>query len=87
MKEEEEDEKERDGASAPSLSGKGTRLPEDWRPNEDLVARLIDDGMTAAVFSTQLRAFRNYWHSKHGNATKLNWDKMFDNWMIRVMKS
>lgn len=81
---EEEGEKGKSGAEAPSRSKQGTRLPDNWTPSEELLERLLREGLTLDVYKTQIRSFRNYWHSKPGkDATKLNWDKTFDNWILR----
>jgi hypothetical protein len=60
---------------------KGTRLPEDWTPSEATILRFRDEEHVDALGS--LEQFSNHWTSKTGNATKINWDKTFTNWVLK----
>lgn len=61
---------------------RGTRLPEDWNPSDDLWLWGKDHGLSQQVLRTQTAKFKDYWWSKPGeNATKLNWDRTWKNWM------
>jgi len=63
---------------------RGTRLPEDWQPDDALVqwARktrpdiLLDD---------EIENFKDYWIAKTGSgATKLDWNRTFKGWIRKV---
>lgn len=73
---------ETDIISAPARSKKGTRLPEDWQPNHDLIATATKLGLSAAQFDREVEKFRDYWHAKPGaGGVKLDWDGTARNWM------
>lgn len=68
--------------SAPSRSKKGTRLPDDWQPNPDLIATASKLGLSAAQFDREVEKFRDYWRAKPGaGGVKLDWDGTARNWM------
>jgi uncharacterized protein YdaU (DUF1376 family) len=61
---------------------KGSRLPEDWHPNESHDILRIKLGFGVDEARTELSKFRDYWLSKAGQqATKLDWDRTFNNWL------
>jgi hypothetical protein len=70
-----------------SAPQRGTRLTEDWMPSESTKAWCAEK-LPPQVYSRaglELAKFRNYWTSKTGaGATKLNWDKTFQNWMLNA---
>ena len=75
-------EDKKDLVSAPARSKKGTRLPEDWQPNPDLIATATKLGLSAAQFDREVEKFRDYWHAKPGaGGVKLDWDGTARNWM------
>jgi len=60
---------------------KGTRLPEDWYPDQPLLTwargRRSDLDMPDTIES-----FKDYWLSKSGQgATKVDWRRCFRNWI------
>lgn len=65
---------------------RGVRLPEDWMPTPERLAK------TEALIGTkatemEITKFRNYWLSKAGvDATKLDWGRTFDNWIINALE-
>ncbi len=64
------------------IRARASRLPEDWSPSPEYVARIIREHGVDPRES--LRSFRNYWLSKGGaGATKLDWERTFDNWVLR----
>lgn len=68
--------------SAPARSKKGTRLPEDWQPNPDLIATASKLGLSAAQFDREVEKFRDYWAGRAGSqGVKLDWDATARNWM------
>ena len=77
-----QDQEERKDFSAPARSKKGTRLPEDWQPNPDLIATATKLGLSAAQFDREVEKFRDYWASRAGAAgVKLDWDATARNWL------
>jgi len=57
---------------------KGHRLPDDWQPSKNLVETYRAQGFDALA---SLKRFRNHWLSTTKNATKLDWDRTFENWI------
>jgi hypothetical protein len=71
----------------PSASQRGTRLADDWMPSESTKAWCAEKlpPMLYNRAGLELAKFRNYWTSKTGaGATKLNWDRTFQNWMLNA---
>ena len=78
------------GSGSGSGSGSGGetrkrahRLPDDWQPDDGLIAwaaaKCPDVNYDRAV-----ERFRNFWHSSSGSsASKLDWRKAFQNWMLK----
>lgn len=69
---------------------KGTRLPDEWRPEGDLRQWTIDtirkagSGVSAGH---ELERFRDYWHAKAGkDARKTNWDATWRNWIRKAIE-
>lgn len=63
---------------------KASRLPDDWAPTFEVVewAKTARPGID---IQETIEDFRDYWHSSGGrNATKLNWDLAFKNWIRKV---
>ena len=58
---------------------RGSRLPADWKPDEAESRYARDKGLAPAIVAEK---FRNYWHAKAGNATKLDWTATWRNWCI-----
>lgn len=59
---------------------RGTRLPEDWAPSEDLVDWTRNQA-PAAANNAEVEKFRDYWHAKAGSsAVKVDWDATWRNW-------
>lgn len=59
----------------------GTRLPDDWRPSQDLVAAVREERPDVDL-RTETAKFRDHWHAKAGkDATKLDWDATYRNWI------
>lgn len=75
-------EDKKDLVSAPARSKKGTRLPDDWQPNPDLIATASKLGLSAAQFDREVEKFRDYWAGRAGSqGVKLDWDATARNWM------
>ncbi len=78
----EQDQEERKDFSAPARSKKGTRLPEDWQPNPDLIETATKAGLSASQFDREVEKFRDYWAGRAGSqGVKLDWDATARNWM------
>ena len=71
----------------PKASKKATRLPDDWKPSDKLIEWVIEKQKEKKItldIPDVTFEFCNYWHSKAGaNVTKMDWDKTFQNWIIR----
>jgi hypothetical protein len=67
----------------PISKPKATRLPADWRPNENGWAVAVRElGEESA--RRELVKFLNYWAAKPKNATKLDWGKTWENWVMKA---
>jgi hypothetical protein len=61
---------------------KGTRLPDDWQPSDDLLSWAKQKRPDLNLTDTAL-SFCNYWQAKAGkDACKLDWGKTFKNWVL-----
>ena len=68
-------------------SKRGTRLPDDWAPDEKLIAWAKKERPDLDV-NIQLDLFRNYWHTKSGkDAVKLKWHLVFKTWIHNARAS
>lgn len=73
----------------PTTSGKaprrnGTRLPDDWKPSPELIAEVRAERADVDL-RTETAKFRDHFHAKTGkDATKLNWDATYRNWIRNV---
>lgn len=60
---------------------RGTRLPQDWLPDDSLKAWASNERPDLDMPST-VESFRDYWSAKAGkDATKTDWDATFRNWV------
>ena len=72
---------EREERAAPE--SKAHRLPVDWEPSDQLLAFMKKERPDLNPSHVILR-FTNYWQAKSGkDATKLDWDKTFQNWVLQ----
>ena len=56
----------------------GSRLPDDWQPNDEQRAFCAAQGLDPDVTA---RRFRNHWHAKPGkDARKTRWNATWENW-------
>lgn len=61
---------------------RATRLPDDWKPDEHLVAWQREQGIPDLVARRQLEKFRDYWGAIGGQrGTKLDWPATWRNWL------
>lgn len=79
------DHKTTKGKNPPSgRSKKGERLPEDWKPNAELVSWAQNKGMNDEQIDWATERFCNYWIAKSGkDATKRDWGRTWQNWILR----
>lgn len=62
----------------------GSRLPEKWRPDENLLSWSLDHGLPLERVDLELEKFRDYWASAAGaKGRKANWDATWRNWIRR----
>jgi hypothetical protein len=74
------------GEPAVTRASRGTRLPDDWNPSENLWSwgkeKLIE-----ADLRFETAAFKDFWAAKPGQAgTKLDWDKTWKTWMREAVR-
>ncbi len=66
---------------------KGTRIPENWEPEDRIIRLCRQVGATDLFLEGELVKFRNYWESATGTkATKLDWGKTFHNWILTAIE-
>lgn len=72
--------------SAHGARNRATRLPNDWCPDSDAPAnQKLHATRADAWLADQLERFRDYWSAKSGkDATKLDWDATWRNWIKRA---
>lgn len=66
---------------------RASRLPADWMPGADLLKLANERGLTGQALTDEVDKFRDYWHSKSRDATKLDWDATFRNWIRTATKN
>jgi hypothetical protein len=62
---------------------KATRIPADFQPDLDEAERL---GLSRHDAETEAAAFADYWRAKPVNATKLDWEATWRNWVRKSLK-
>lgn len=64
----------------------GTRLPADWQPPQDQIAR-IERELPQVDWRAETEKFRDYWIAKPGqHGTKLDWPATWRNWMRNAQR-
>jgi len=85
--------KTREKTREPSTSSRGTRLPEDWKPTDEIMAWFLAEHVEGGRWSEGSREalrrehanFMDYWHAAAGaKATKKRWDLTWRTWMRRA---
>jgi len=67
-----------------STATRGTRLSEQWRPDEDLMAWTVTTASWIDA-SVEIQKFVNYWIAQPGQkGVKVNWPSTWRNWILRV---
>lgn len=73
---------ERKEAPSGASKKRAARLPDDWTPSAKLVEWAHGENLSASEVKREADKFRDHWHASSGrNATKLDWDKAFQNWI------
>lgn len=68
----------------PSPTRVGTRLPDDWVPDPDLIAWARFERPDLQI-GTEIDAFSDYWRSKPGkDGRKTDWSATFRNWIRKA---
>lgn len=65
---------------------RGTRLSEDWQPDEKLI-QFAKTKRPDLNLNDTVRMFKNYWVAKTKDATKLDWNLTFENWVMNQKAS
>ena len=80
--EEEEEQTPEPTTSSRPPTARGTRLPDSWKPSDDLIAWTREQCPTVGWHDVE--RFRDYWTAKTGaGATKRDWDATWRNWARR----
>lgn len=67
------------------INKKGSRLPDDWKLSEENARFAADRDFDKQETLDMALGFKNYWQSKAGaSATKLDWDKTWQNWVLNT---
>jgi hypothetical protein len=65
---------------------RGTRIPDDWRPSNELISKARTD-FPSVDLRSETDAFCDWWRAKAGrDAVKLDWDLTWTTWMRRNHK-
>lgn len=68
---------------APAKRKRGIRLPEGFFPEDETVAQIRAEfpHISSDHLTLEHRKFCDYWYGKATNATKLDWEATWRNWM------
>lgn len=69
-----------------SKAKRGTRLSPDWEPSSADEAFAIGRGMTREIVVRTAFKFKNYWLTKPRDATKLDWSRTWQNWVVTELE-
>jgi hypothetical protein len=65
----------------------GSRLPEDWQPDAELLDWTTAQGLTDVEASREAAKFRDYWMAKAGAAgRKADWTATWRNWVRKAIE-
>lgn len=68
----------------PPKQSRGTRLPEDWKPDQSQVDFAAEAGLTSKHIEIEGETFRDYWIAQPGQkGVKLDWPATWRNWIRR----
>ena len=66
---------------------RATRLQKDWWPSQGNIQYALAKHLSLDRVSVEAEKFRNYWTAKSQNATKLDWDATWENWILKAMET
>ncbi|MGO4738623.1 hypothetical protein AB4099_18895 [Bosea sp. 2KB_26] len=76
------------GEASRKARKRGSRLPEDWWPDEALKAYAREKLNDDRACRTETERFKNYWAAAAGkNAIKLDWGLTYKNWILKAQES
>jgi hypothetical protein len=71
---------------AKKAATKGTRLPDDWMPDHELIAQVTAE--SGDLWKRELPKFKDYWPAQPGQrGVKLDWRGTFRNWVRKAAES
>jgi len=74
-------------ASSSGARKRACRLDPNWWPTTENVEYALAKGLSLDRINLEAEKFRNHWTAKSGqNATKLDWDATWKNWILRSME-
>lgn len=66
----------------PTSKRRGTRLPEDWRPDDTLIDWTMEQGVPRGQVSAVVEVFVDYWIAQPGQkGSKVDWNATWRNWV------
>ncbi|MDE7469035.1 MAG: hypothetical protein K2M30_01970, partial [Desulfovibrionaceae bacterium] len=69
-------------------SKKGTRLSENWQPNNEEIEYAKNKGLSQEEIETQCELFLNYWLAKSGSgAVKKDWKRTWFTWVLNYVNN
>jgi hypothetical protein len=69
--------------ATPSAPRRATRLPADWTLSDVDCEYALSNSLNGQQINREVEAFRDYWHAKATNATKLDWSATWRTWVRR----
>lgn len=79
-----------DGDAAPKRDARGSRLPHEWRPDDELRQWTIDhiaEKRSGVSAGHELEKFRDYWRAQPGaKGRKSDWSATWRNWIRNAIK-
>jgi hypothetical protein len=78
-------ETQQDRALRRGRNPRGTRLPDDWIPDGQVIEWQRREGIPDDLARHELPRFRDYWHAQPGaKGTKADWSATWRNWLRRA---
>jgi len=70
------------------LGGRTMRIPDDWKPSQELAQFALEHCMTRAEIDHEAEKFLDYWKGKGGkDGCKADWDATWRNWIRRAVET
>ena len=75
------------GAGGEGLPARGCRIPENWKPETELLTFAEGLGLRNGKVSAEVEKFRDYWAAQPGQkGVKTDWPATWRNWCRRVVE-